>query len=105
MIPPIGSAMQSTMAEISRPKCLLPYCPNSSHLVFGNDVPVDPVNPRMHPLAILSYIYIVAHAFAKFQGYRVNYERDVFLSCALCPCCPVATLMPVGMRVPNDSPL
>jgi hypothetical protein len=48
---------------------------------------------------------ILGHAFAKIHGYRIKYERDMFLSCARCPCCPAAALRPVGMRVPDDSPL
>jgi hypothetical protein len=104
MIPQIGLAMKSTMAEISRPKCLLPPLSKQQSPCFWQRRSRWSSEPQD---AFFGYtiIYIVAHASTKFHGDMTKDERYMFLSCARCPCCPVAVLMPVGMRVPDVSPL
>jgi len=44
---------------------------------------------------------ILAHASAKFHGYRIKYGRDMILSFAHCPCCPGAEFQLVGMHIPD----
>jgi hypothetical protein len=82
----------------------LPCCPSSCAALTCFRIPQQTMIPSIKSFDH-SVNIILAHASAKFHGYRIKYERDMFLSCPRCPCCPAAALRPVGMLVPDDSPL
>jgi hypothetical protein len=71
MIPPIGSAMRSTMAEISSPKCLLPLLSKQQSHCFWKRCSRCFTNPVLIPFDPHVY-HILAHGYAKLVTHRTS---------------------------------